>query len=68
MTALLSIGQTLQDGWSLITTAVQEFFSQMTFFINVGKTLEKYYSFFLEGTKNTLIIAFFTVLDRKSVV
>lgn len=62
MTALLSIGQTIQDCWSTIVTALQEFFSQMTFFINVGKTLEKYYSFFLEGTKNTLIIAFFTVL------
>ena len=34
----------------------------MTFFINVWTTLEKYYSFFLEGMKNTLIIAFFTVL------
>ena len=34
----------------------------MTFFINVWKTLEKYYSFFLEGVQNTLIIAFFSVL------
>ena len=34
----------------------------MTFFVNVWTTLEKYYSFFLEGMKNTLIIAFFTVL------
>ncbi len=62
MTALLSIGQTIQGFWSTITTALHDFFSQMTFFINVWKTLEKYYSFFLEGTKNTLIIAFFTVL------
>lgn len=34
----------------------------MTFFVNVWTTLEKYYSFFLEGVQNTLIIAFFTVL------
>jgi len=34
----------------------------MTFFVNVWNTLEKYYSFFLEGVQNTLIIAFFTVL------
>ena len=34
----------------------------MTFFANVWSTLEKYYSFFLEGVENTLIIAFFTVL------
>lgn len=33
----------------------------MTFFVNVWSTLEKYYSFFLEGVQNTLIIAFFTV-------
>ena len=32
------------------------------FFVNVWTTLEKYYSFFLEGIKNTLIIAVFTVL------
>ena len=62
MTLLLSFGQTVQGYWNTIVTAVQDFFSQMTFFINVGKTLEKYYGFFLEGTKNTLIIAFFTVL------
>ncbi len=34
----------------------------MTFFTNVWSTLSKYYSFFLEGVENTLIIAFFTVL------
>ena len=34
----------------------------MTFFVNVFTTLEKYYSFFLQGVQNTLIIAFFTVL------
>ena len=34
----------------------------MTFFSNVWSTLDKYYSFFLEGVENTLIIAFFTVL------
>ena len=34
----------------------------MTFFGNVWSTLTKYYSFFLEGVQNTLIIAFFTVL------
>ncbi len=34
----------------------------MTFFANVWSTLEKYYSFFLEGVQNTLIIAVFTVL------
>ncbi len=34
----------------------------MNFFLNVWTTLEKYYSFFLEGTKNTLIIAVFTVI------
>ena len=34
----------------------------MTFFTNVWSTLTKYYSFFLEGVQNTLIIAFFTVL------
>ena len=62
MNLLLSFGQTVQGYWIAIVIAVQDFFSQMTFFINVGKTLEKYYSFFLEGTKNTLIIAFFTVL------
>lgn len=62
MTLLLSFGQTVQGYWNTIATAIQDFFSQMTFFINVGKTLEKYYGFFLEGTKNTLIIAFFTVL------
>ena len=62
MTLLLSFGQTVQGYWNTIVTAIQDFFSQMTFFINVGKTLEKYYGFFLEGTKNTLIIAFFTVL------
>lgn len=62
MNLLLSFGQTVQGYWNTIATAVQDFFSQMTFFINVGKTLEKYYGFFLEGTKNTLIIAFFTVL------
>ena len=62
MTLLLSFGQTVQGYWNTIVTAVQDFFSQMTFFINVGKTLEKYYGFFLEGTKHTLIIAFFTVL------
>lgn len=32
------------------------------FFANVWTTLEKYYPFFLEGIKNTLIIAVFTVL------
>ena len=62
MNLLLSFGQTVQGYWNTIATAIQDFFSQMTFFINVGKTLEKYYGFFLEGTKNTLIIAFFTVL------
>lgn len=62
MNLLLSFGQTVQEYWNTIATAIQDFFSQMTFFINVGKTLEKYYGFFLEGTKNTLIIAFFTVL------
>lgn len=31
------------------------------FFTNVWTTLEKYYSFFLEGVQNTLIIAVFTV-------
>ena len=31
------------------------------FFVNVWTTLEKYYSFFLEGVQNTLIIAVFTV-------
>lgn len=34
----------------------------MTFFVNVWTTLEKYYSFFLQGVQNTLIIALFTVL------
>ncbi len=34
----------------------------MTFFVNVFTTLEKYYSFFLQGVQNTLIIVFFTVL------
>ena len=34
----------------------------MGFFNNVWTTLEKYWSFFLEGMQNTLIIAFFTVL------
>ena len=34
----------------------------MTFFTNVWTTIEKYYSFFLEGVTNTLIIALFTVL------
>ena len=33
----------------------------MTFFTNVLQTLGKYYSFFLEGVRNTLIIAFFSV-------
>ena len=32
------------------------------FFTNVWTTLEKYYSFFLEGVQNTLIIAVFTVI------
>ena len=32
------------------------------FFVNVWTTLIKYYPFFLEGIKNTLIIAVFTVL------
>lgn len=34
----------------------------MTFFTNAWQTLGKYYSFFLEGVQNTLIIAFFSVL------
>ncbi len=34
----------------------------MTFFTNVGTTLEKYYPFFIEGMRNTLILAFFTLL------
>ena len=34
----------------------------MTFFTNVFTTIEKYYPFFLEGVRNTLIIALFTVL------
>ena len=32
------------------------------FFNNVWSTLSRYYSFFLEGVQNTLIIAVFTVL------
>lgn len=33
----------------------------MLFFTNVWTTLQKYYSFFLEGVSNTLIISFFAV-------
>ena len=34
----------------------------MSFFTQIGLLLEKYYSFFLEGVKNTLIIAFASVV------
>lgn len=34
----------------------------MQFFVNVWTTLQKYYSFFLQGVGNTLIISFFAVL------
>ena len=34
----------------------------MSFFTQIGLLLEKYYPFFLEGVKNTLIIAFASVV------